>query len=104
MSTLTRTMTIALVTGAALFAAPVQAATSQDDIAACRVAMSEQGFADISNYRLRFETAKGNSRNRTIRLKAIPIGKGQAFRFTCSLKKNVVVALKTTSNIRLAQR
>ena len=98
--------TIATLTALSLFAAmPAHAATSQEDVQTCRVAMTEQGDVNMDAYRLRFEYVKGNSQGRTVQLKAIPnTKKGSAFRVRCELNKNQVVALNTTSRVRFAKR
>ncbi|MEP6343041.1 MAG: hypothetical protein ABJ275_06975 [Maricaulaceae bacterium] len=85
-------------------AAPSASAVSQDDIQACRTAVMEQGLYDISDYRLRFISEKGN-RTRTIKLVAIPNNGGKRMKLTCRLNfKNKVVAINDHDLTKLAKK
>ena len=104
MSILTRTTLGAALTLAALIAVPAQAATHQDDVQSCRAAMTDRNDINMSDYRLRFKYAQGNSQGRTIYMIAIPTKKGVRFNVSCTLDKNTVIALNTDRKTRFAQR
>jgi len=105
MTYLTKTTLASLAALSLLAAVPAQAATSQDDVQTCRIAMTDRGDVNMDAYRLRFEYAKGNNQGRTVYLKAIPNTKqGTAFRFSCELHKNTVIALNTKDRVRFAKR
>lgn len=85
-------------------AAPLASAVTQDDIQACRTAVTAQGLYDISDYRLRFISEKGN-RNRTLKFVAIPNNDGERFKLTCRLNfKNKVVAINEHDVTKLAKK
>ena len=90
-------------TTALLSIMPASAAT-QGDIQTCRAAMTASSHINMKDYRLRFERSEG-LRMETIYIKAIPRKDGKAFRFTCTLNRNLVVALNHTGKItRLAAK
>ena len=105
MTLLNKTTLVALVAALGMASTPAFASTSQEDVQSCRAAMTDRGTINMDAYRLRFESAKGNNQGRTLYLKAIPNTKNEtAFRFTCELNKNKVIALNTSNVIRFAKR
>lgn len=99
-----KTLSIATVITLLTFSAmPASAATSQEDVQACRIAMTSQSNIDMNDYRLRFERSKGY-RVRTVYLKAISKSGGESFQFECHMKRETVTALKTDNTVMLAAR
>lgn len=72
------------------FATPALAGNTQDDIAACRAALSEQSVLDMEQYRLRFESKDGR-RTTTYVLHALPSGEGDKQEVICVVKRGKVL-------------
>lgn len=104
MTYLNKLALIALATAVTFIAVPAQAATSQQDVQTCREAIANKDSTNLSAYRLRFERSKGNNQGRVLTIKAIPNKDGQAFRFTCTLNKNIVTALNGSPVVKFAKR
>lgn len=86
-SHLTSVIVLSAVLGAT--ATPAFASTN-DDIAACRAALSEAGTLDMDQYRLRFDSKKGSS-TKTYRLDAINEAGGENKEVTCKVKRGKVL-------------
>ena len=85
-----KTILIACMTASILIAGSAQA-TVQEDVSLCRAAFVEKTGKSIDDFRLKFESKKGN-RVRTLEISAIPKGKmsGNKFRFSCVINRDHV--------------
>lgn len=83
-------------------AAPSFAASTQDDIATCRAALSEKGEMNMKDYRLHYIKSKGRHKARTLYLKAISYKGAKPVELECHIQKSHdVVALKLMSGATL---
>ena len=71
------------------------ARSTQEDIQMCRDAMAAQGKLNMDEYRLSFESKRGNS-TRTLSLEAIPNAGGEKFEVTCTISKSAVTEVTVT--------
>ncbi len=85
---------IAVSSIAVLSAAPAFAGT-QDDVRACRAALTEEGRLNMDNYRLGFENKKG-TRVRTLTLEAISSDDSQNYEVKCTIERSGVTNLELT--------
>ncbi len=88
-----KTLAAIAATTFALFASAPAFAGTQEDVAKCRVALTEEGTLNMDDYRLSFKGKRGNSK-RTLTLEAIPNNDGAHYMVKCSLKKSKVTGVE----------
>jgi len=99
----TKTIAVIFITALTCASSPAFAAT-QNDVAACRAAVTEKAPNLLDGYRLRFKSEKGY-KNRVMSFEAIPNkpSAGERFKLTCKLnQKKTVLAVLTNKNIQYA--